>query len=276
MIQFNKDKAGFTIIEVENRQATAKVALQGAHIFQYQRKGQEPLLWCSGLSHFKTGTAIRGGIPLCWPWFGKHPEDSSLPQHGFARTSPFTCIATNEPDEDTAELVLQLVDSSASRMLWPYRFRLRLVVTIGATLGVALITRNQDQHPFTISSALHTYFGVDHIDNVTVAGLDGADYLDTLTGTTNKQVGPITVSAEIDRVYHGAPMVQLHDGKRTVHIKPNGSGSTVVWNPWQEKGASMADFDEYTTMICIETANAMEDARVMEPGGEHILQVELQ
>lgn len=276
MIQSHKNKDGLTIIEVENSQATAKLALQGAHLFHYQRKGHEPLLWCSGRSYFRQGKAIRGGIPICWPWFGKHPDDPALPQHGFARTSMFECIATSEPDEDTTELVLQLVDSPATRKLWPYRFRLRLVVTIGPTLRLALTTRNQDHQPFTLSSALHTYFAVDHIDNVKVAGLDGATYLDTLTDTTNHQVGNITVNAEVDRVYQAAPAIQLDDGQRSIKIRPSGSGSTVVWNPWQEKAASMADLDDYTTMLCIETANAVEDARVVAPGAEHGLRVELQ
>ncbi len=275
MIRSHKNKDGFTVIEVENRQATAKLALQGAHLFHYQKQGEQPLLWCSKLRYFRHGKAIRGGMPICWPWFGKHPDDPALPQHGFARTSLFELVAMSEPDEDTTELVLQLKDSPESLALWPYLFRLRLVVVIGRTLSVALITLNQDQQPFTVSSALHTYFTVDHIDNVKVEGLAGATYLDTLTGKTVQQVGNIAINAEVDRVYHAAPLINLHDGVRTIQVRPEGSGSTVVWNPWQEKAESMADMDDYTTMLCIETANAMQDARLVAPGAEHTLRVEL-
>lgn len=278
MISHIKTESGFNYIEVKNDAATAKIALQGAHLFHYRQQGKEALLWISTLSSFVLGKAIRGGVPICWPWFGKHSEDSHLPQHGFARTAEFKLVEDNEPNPETSELVLELQDSVESRKMWPHRFILRVTITVGSSVTVALSTRNNDSKPFTISSALHTYFAVSHISLASIEGLAGATYLDTLTGETEKQAGTIEIDQEVDRVYQAQPiLLRLHDGKRQIQIKPAGSASTVVWNPWINKAAAMGDMndDGYKTMLCIETANAMQDKRVIQPGEEHCLKVEL-
>jgi glucose-6-phosphate 1-epimerase len=278
MISQKKTDTGFHYIEVTNDAATAKIALQGAHLFHYRQQGKEPFLWLSTLSSFVLGKAIRGGIPICWPWFGKHPKNSNLPQHGFARTAAFKLVAENEPNPETSELVLQLQDSAKSRELWPHRFTLRVTITVGSSVTVALSTINSDSKPFTISSALHTYFAVSHISLASIEGLAGTTYLDTLTGETKEQVGPLEIDQEVDRVYQtqGA-LLRLHDGKHQVQIKSTGSESTVVWNPWINKAVAMADMndDGYKTMLCIETANAMQDKRQILPAEEHCLKVEM-
>ena len=274
MITNKKTINGFEYIEIENKSATAKVALQGGHLFHYQQQGKKPLLWLSKNSHFETGKAIRGGIPICWPWFGKHRTDPTLPQHGFARISRFELLESNEPDEKSTELVLQLQSSAETLTLWPYQFQLLLRITIGPTLTVALTTINCDTKSFTITSALHSYFEVSNISHVSVQGLDNREYWDSLTGDTNIQKGSIRISEEVDRVYQQTTdSLLLLDSDRTIKIASEGSSSAVVWNPWKEKSMKMADMqdDAYKTMLCIETANALEDARKLAPGEEHTL-----
>jgi glucose-6-phosphate 1-epimerase len=275
MITNTKSSNGFEYIEIENNSATAKIALQGAHLFHYQKHDTQPLLWLSPKSHFETGKAIRGGIPICWPWFGKHNDDASLPQHGFARTSLFTLLESNEPDEDTTELFLQLQSSAETLALWPYEFEVLVRIIIGPALTVALSTKNVDSRPFTITSALHSYFSVSHINKVSVQGLDKTEYWDSLTDENNIQHGDIHIREEVDRVYQKVKNdLILHDQNRTIHITTKGSSSAVVWNPWSNKSKRMTDMqdDAYETMLCIETANALADAQNLVPGEEHTLQ----
>lgn len=278
MIRNKKTVTGFEYLQIENKSATAKIALQGGHLFHYQHHGKKPLLWLSKKSLFTNGKAIRGGIPICWPWFGKHRSNPELPQHGFARTSLFEFLESTEVDEYITEITLQLQSSEESLSLWPFTFQLFLHITVGPTLKVALTTRNCDSKSFTISSALHTYFAVSDISKVSVQGLDRIRYWDVLTNEIKRQQGDIQIREEVDRVYQKTTdTILLHDEDRTLQIVPEGSSSAVVWNPWQEKTKRMKDMQEdaYKTMLCIETANALEDEQELEAGKEHTLQVTL-
>lgn len=274
MTEYKKFKNGFKYIEVSNKSARARIALQGAHLFHYEQEGKKPLLWLSETSFFETGKAIRGGVPICWPWFGKHKTDSSLPQHGFARNSLWELLEINESDEHSTEVKLQLKSSDESLKLWPYRFELLLRVTVARTLTIALTTKNCDEKVFEITSALHNYFAVANIDNVYVEGLDKTGYFDSVTKENKMQSGNVYISEEVDRVYQEVhnPLT-LHDQDRTVHICTEGSSSAVVWNPWVDKCARMSDMkdDAYITMLCIEATNALEDARTIAPDEEHTL-----
>ena len=274
MIEKKQFANGFQYVEIINASARAKIALQGAHLFHYERVAEAPLLWLSKKSFFEAGRAIRGGVPLCWPWFGKHPADSELPQHGFARTSLWELLEVGEIDEHTSEVRLQLQSSVRSLQLWPHKFELILVITVARRLTLALITRNCDVHPFEISAALHSYFAVEDVEKVHVEGFAGKSYFDNLTGEEHTQQGNITVFEEVDRVYRKVEYpLTLQDQTRTLHIDAQGSSSAVVWNPWIEKCTAMADMedDAYKTMLCIETANAPGDARMLAPGEEHTL-----
>lgn len=266
-------EGGFGYIEVKNASAEAKIALQGAHIFEYKRNAEEPLLWLSEASDFKRGKAIRGGVPVCWPWFG-FCEDRSLPQHGFARISMWEFLGGEEIDEGTTSLRFGLTHSEDTLKLWPYRFELELHVSVSDRLSIELKTTNTDDRPFKITQALHTYFRVSHILHVRVEGLDKNPYLDALTRQNEVQEGDITFDKEVDRVYqevHGE--VVLKDMNRTVHVKNEGSSSVVVWNPWIEKTKRMSAMreDAYERFVCIESANAFDDARIIEAGGSHSL-----
>ncbi|MEA2115541.1 MAG: D-hexose-6-phosphate mutarotase [Thermodesulfobacteriota bacterium] len=265
---------GFRYIEIGNASASANIALQGAHVFHYERVGEKPLLWLSKKSFFEIGKAIRGGVPVCWPWFGKHPTNSELPQHGFARSSVWELLQVKEIDEHTTEVILQLQPSAESLQLWPHKFELLLAITVGRTLTLALTTRNCDAQPFEITSALHSYFAVENIEKVHVEGLADKSYFDKVTGEKRTQQGNLTVCQEVDRVYRKVDYpVTLYDQTRTVHLDAQGSSSVVVWNPWLEKCVAIADMkdDAYKTMLCIEAANASGDARMLAPGEEHTL-----
>lgn len=272
MVEHKKCKNGFEYVEVSNKSGRAKIALQGAHLFHYERMGERPLLWLSETSFFEPGKAIRGGVPICWPWFGKHQTDSSLPQHGFARTSLWTVVEINEIDEHATEVILHLKSSARSLQLWPYTFELQLHVTVAGTLTITLTTINCDEKAFTISSALHSYFTVSDIDNVYIEGLDNTTYFDALTKESIVQKGNVHIAGEVDRIYQNVHYpLTIHDQKRIVYIDAQGSSSAVVWNPWKDKCASMGDMkdDAYTTMLCIETANVLDDGRTLQPGDEH-------
>ena len=270
--RIKKLEKGFEYLDISNRSARAKIALQGAHLFHYERPGEKPLLWLSEKSLFCEGKAIRGGVPVCWPWFGTHKTDSSLPQHGFARVSRWELLEIEESDEYSTAIKLRLRDSAATMKLWPFRFEVIFAITAGQKLTMALTTINRDDKPFEITTALHSYFRVADIADVHIKGLDETVYFDKLTGEYKTQNGKVQITSEVDRIYqHVSGPLALYDGERTVHIAGKGSSTVVVWNPWQEKCAAMSDMNNnaYRTMLCVETANALDDARIIQPGERH-------
>jgi len=267
----------FEMIEIKNENATAKIALQGAHLFEYTRRGEAPLLWVSPTAHFEKGKAIRGGIPVCWPWFGKNAEHPGWPQHGFARTAHWKLESITEPTDRLSVVTLSLESKQLEQSWFPFRFRLNLRIGIGETLSLSLTTENYDDTPITITEALHTYFSVGDIATVSVTGLERVTYADNLENFAHKsETSAVTITGEIDRVYLDteAP-VTIRDGKRkrSITVGSRGSRSTVVWNPWITKAAAMADFadDGYKTMLCIETANALTNKVTIAPGESHTM-----
>lgn len=279
MIETKTLANGFRYLSIKNRNATAKIALQGAHLFHFQRHDDSPLLYVSDKSKFENGKAIRGGIPICWPWFGKHKTDNTRPQHGFARTTLWECIETREEDDYSTVITLRLPNiDDENAALWPYKTELTLRITISDCLQLDLMTRNCDTQPFTISSALHSYFSVSAIKKISVKGLDDTPFLDTLTMKRDLQEGDILVHQETDSVYQDVSYpIELHDANRIIKIDATGSHSAILWNPWIEKSQRMADMEDggYRKMFCIETANAFEDEQTLAPGAIHTLSTSL-
>jgi len=276
MIEHKQYSNGFKYIEVTNAHASAKIALQGAHIFEYKAVDKPALLWCSQKAYFEKGKAIRGGIPLCFPWFGKHEDDSSLPQHGFARTSLWDVVKEEENEEGITRVRLQLSHSEESLKLWAYKFEVCLDVVVGETLKVSLHIKNIDAKPFKVSTALHTYFAISDISSIVIEGLENAEYYDALRQRRCREEVSLRVDEEIDRVYETSTKpILLHDNTNTTKITSKGSNSLVVWNPWKEKSRTMSDMTEegYKSMFCLETANAREDVRWIEPFNTHSLSV---
>jgi D-hexose-6-phosphate mutarotase len=274
---FRPGPGGLPMADIRNRHAAATVSLYGAQVLAFQPHAGAPLLWVSGHSLYQPGKAIRGGVPVCWPWFGPHPADPSKPAHGFARTAMWNVLAAAGLAGGATQLRLSLVDDDATRDLWPHAFQLRLVVTVGAELRIELIARNPGGLPFTCGGALHSYFGVSDASAIAIQGLDGCEYIDKADGGQRKlQRGPVTIDAETDRVYlNTTATCAIEDPGlgRQIIVAKSGSRTTVVWNPWAEKARRLADFgdEEYHGMVCVETANADTDAVTVGPGGEHRL-----
>ena len=233
----------------------------------------------SGSTAFVAGQPLRGGVPICFPWFGAHATDPTAPAHGFARRVEWQLADAHELDDDVV-LTFVLTDTEASRAsAWPYRFEARYTVTVGATLRLALEVTNLDTVTVTVEEALHTYLRVHDIHAADVSGLQGVPFLDRLAGPDllPGESMPVRFGAETDRVYPGtAATTTVHDESegRTVTIATDGSRSIVVWNPWIAKAASMPDFgdDEWTAMVCVETCNIRDDAFELAPGEHRTMQ----
>jgi D-hexose-6-phosphate mutarotase len=277
-VQFKVGPGGLAVAEIANLHADASIALQGAHIMTWKPHGQEPVLWLSRFGKFAPGKSIRGGVPICWPWFGPHAEDSKLPSHGFARTVMWEILETEALPDGATFLRLGLVETAATRAQWPHPSSAQLRVTIGAELKIELVTRNTGNAPFQIGEALHTYFNIGDVADMAIRGLEGCAYLDKAGGGSTRMVqqGPIVIESEVDRVYLDTEADCLIDDrrlKRRIRIAKSGSRSTVVWNPWIEKAEKMGDFgpEGYRGMVCVESANAVDNVVTILPGEEHVL-----
>lgn len=274
MISLKEFDYGFKYIEIQNRHAEAKIALQGAHLFHYKIQDKPSLLWLSQATYFEEGKAIRGGIPICLPWFGKHKDNLTLPQHGFGRTELWRVILEEEQSDGSTHVRLQLKPNTHTLSQWDHVFEANIDITVGKELIIALEIKNTDSKPFEISTALHTYFSVSDIDTVCIQGLKNKVYYNNLDGKHSTQKDDVLIREEVDRVYlNPLKTVTLLDGNTRVNIQQEGSGSTVVWNPWIERSKQMADMndDGYKTMVCIETCNARDDERVLQPNESHVL-----
>ncbi len=276
-VSFQNGNGNLPKAVITNQFATAEVYLHGAHVTAYQPHDAEPIIWMSSLSPFQTEAAIRGGIPVVWPWFGSHPTDERKPQHGFVRTMAWSVVATAALPDRSTQLRLQVTDNEATRAMWPHAFELELAVTVGPQLRVDLISRNTGTDLMTVGGALHTYFTVGNIDEITIAGLNDKAYLDKPDNYVRKeQSGPIHIMGEVDRVYldtvDECTIIDLAMARK-IHVAKAGSRTTVVWNPWRERAAQMADLpnDGYRTMVCVETVNAVDDVYQVRPGAEHLL-----
>ncbi len=272
----DNDAHGLPLAGVENKFATAKISFQGANVMEYIPKGEKPVLWMSEKSYFAPGKPIRGGVPICWPWFGAHPSNPELPAHGFARLCLWNLSSIkNLPDEST-EVILTLTDKDVPAEFKAQPFQLRFIVTVGPQLTMALEMTNTGGDNLDITGALHTYFNVSDISKVWVEGLDKAHSFDSLTKQEVIQQGAIRFDAEFDRVFlntEGDCVICDPGYSRRIRIAKKGSRSAVVWNPWIEKAKRMPDFgdEEYHTMLCVETTNARDDRRSIPPGNTHTL-----
>ena len=280
-LSFKDTDTGISIAEIANSQATASISLQGGHIMTWQPKSQpQPVIWLSKLAKLAPGKSIRGGVPVCWPWFGPHPSEPSYPAHGFARTSPWKVAASRAIGHNVSELELVLEDNEQTRTMWPALTRLSIRISVSERLKIALITENLGDDAVTIGEALHTYFHIGDIADIQVQGLDQCEYLDKVAGGERRhQSGAIAFNGETDRVYVNTEdqCVIVDNGlKRKIHIGKSASHSTVVWTPWTEKADKMGDFgpDGWRSMVCVESANALENAVNVAPGATHTLAVE--
>ena len=276
-VQLREIADGMIIAEVANQHALANIALQGAHVATFQPRGEEPVIWLSPLAKFAPGKSIRGGVPICWPWFGPHQTDSKLPGHGFARTVPWELLDTKALEDGSTFLRFGLIENDTTRAQWPHPSTAQLEVTVGKALRVELVTANTGSAPFELGEALHTYLQISDVGNMTIRGLEGCEYIDKVGATTRRtQQDGIVIESEVDRVYVNTAadcVIEDKGLKRAIRIHREGSRSTVVWNPWTEKAEKMGDFGPklHRDMVCVESGNAMENAVTVAPGETHRL-----
>ncbi|MEW5783206.1 MAG: D-hexose-6-phosphate mutarotase [Pseudomonadota bacterium] len=274
-LSFSEIAPGFIVIDVTTPFSAARIALQGAHVMTWQPKGQKPVIWLSQAAKFAPGKSIRGGVPICWPWFGPHATESGYPGHGFARTIPWLLLEAHRLPDRRVRLVFEPQLDETCRAQWPHASTVRFTVTLGQELVVSLATTNTGSTSFTLGQALHTYFAVGDVHRIEIAGLEGCRYIDKVDGgKRKKQQGRVTIVGEVDRIYldtAGCCGIIDPAWKRTILITSTGSRSTVVWNPGKEKAARMGDFGRQgeDRMVCVETANAADDVITLAPGETH-------
>ena len=268
---------GLRKINVTTDFSTAEIYLHGAHITGFQKNGEPLLLFMSDKSLFAPDKAIRGGVPVCFPWFGSR---EGLPAHGFARMTAWELVKTVALPDGSVRVGLRLPPNAGGANA--FRGAAEFIVTVGDTLAMELQVTNPSSEPLSFEECLHAYFSVGDINDVSITGLKGAHYLDKTDNNASKlEAGDaIKIVSETDRVYLGTTgAVEIHDAKlrRIIRVEKAGSASTVVWNPWIAKSKAMADFgdDEFRRMVCVEAGNVGQNQITLAPGKTSMLKVEL-
>jgi glucose-6-phosphate 1-epimerase len=265
-LTFETHPSGLVMGQVSTKKCRGTFFLHGAHVTHFQpTSAAKPILFLSEQSWFASDKPIRGGIPICFPWFGPHPTEADKPAHGWARLRDWQVTETALLGEDVfVQLSLDLDE-----------WRLHYQILFGQSLELNLLVTNTADRNSSFEAALHTYFQIQEIDRCQIAGLESIGYLDQLTRTEHAPTGsPIVFREETDRIYQGVcASVSIHDlaGPRVIEVEPRHSASTVVWNPWVDKSLRMPDFgdEEYLKMCCVETANVRANKIELSPGSQH-------
>lgn len=286
VLSFSENEHGLLRAAITTPACTAELYLHGAHLTQWQPAGHQPVLFLSGRSLFEPGKAIRGGIPLIFPWFGPRTANACSdrtdgPSHGFARTQEWT-LAFAAVAGDDLHLTLTLGPTDASRSFGFDHFQAVCNIVVGAQLRIQLSVANQGAEPLCVEEAFHTYLQVGDARQVSLIGLSDTDYIDKTDGMKRKhqKESPLVLTAETDRPYLNTQNpVTLHDPvlKRRITVSKSNSHSTVIWNPWEALCAKLADMEPngWLTMTCIETANVGENAITLAPGAHHTLEAKI-
>lgn len=277
------------LLHINHPRGSAVIALQGAQVLRYQRSGARPLIWLSDEVVYQRGQSLRGGIPVCWPWFGdlaRNPEKirgqfqfEKPPAHGLVRGENWLLDSVDSDSETTRVTLRYPVNFSNGTQL--ASIDLQLEVSVGAALGLTLTTGNKGHSEFVFSQALHTYFAVSDIHQVKTLGLENTRYIETLENWAEKiQHGTVEFKGETDRIYIDTPeLIRIHDAswQREIHIRSTTSKSAVVWNPWVEKSKRLSQFapNAWQRMVCVETANVLDDNVTLYPDTSSSLSVEI-
>ena len=268
------DKNGFQFIEVNNQHAAANISMYGAQVLSFEPHGQEAILWMSELSAFENGKAIRGGIPICFPWFGPHATDNAKPQHGFARLSHWQLGSSNRATDGSTNVILTLKQTPATLAVWPFAFDASVEINVGKQLSVSLTITNVGEEAFSYTDALHTYFSVKDISNISIEGLQGATFFDGFEmNMKTQEADSLHFAGEENRRYINVEtdcIINDKGNNRKIHVAKSGSKVTVVWNPGEAIAATMKDIEEggFKKFVCVEPANAYEEIDVihLKPG----------
>ncbi|MCB1735050.1 MAG: D-hexose-6-phosphate mutarotase [Gammaproteobacteria bacterium] len=273
LVVFKAGQGDLPMIHVHNASADAIVSVYGGQVLSFTpRSTGREMLFLSQLAYFAPGKAIKGGVPICWPWFGADPEGQGRPAHGIARNRMWSVYAVDSSVADRTVITLGFDSDASTLAVWPHAFSMRLHVSVGDTLQLALETTNSGTAPFRLTQALHTYFSIGAIAQTQVDGLDGRRFADKAHGgIAVTQSGPVTFGGEVDSVYADVgPELTIVDAaqNRNIVIRNQGSTTAVVWNPWEAIAKSMADLndDDYHRFVCVETANAGAEIIDVAPG----------
>jgi glucose-6-phosphate 1-epimerase len=267
---------GLPKVRINSPQVAGEMYLHGAHVTLWKPAGAEEVLFISRKSRWEDGRAIRGGVPICFPWFGAKADDPKAPAHGCVRAKAWQLESIAQAGDAVTVSMFTESDES-TKPWWPADFRLVHRVTFGPELSLELVLTNTGATSLRFEEALHAYHRVGDVEKVRLRGLDAVHYLDKTDANREKtQRGDIVIASETDRVYlNTRHAVELEDPvlNRRIHLAKENSHTTVVWNPWVQKAAAMSDLgdDEWIEMICIETSNVCDLAVDLGPGQQHTM-----
>lgn len=270
-------KGGLAQVRITGKAAAGEVYLHGAHVTSWKPAGAQEVIYLSPRSLYQDGVAIRGGVPVCFPWFGDKKDDPKAPAHGFVRTKSWHLDSIAQKG-DAVTVTMFTENSKSTQKYWPFDFRLMHRVTFGPELMLELTVANTGSEPFTFEEALHAYYKVKDVTKSRIAGLNGVHYLDkTDSFREKKQSGDVVITAETDRVYlNTASPLELSDPvlQRGIKVAKQNSRTTVIWNPWRAKAAELKDLgmDQWKSMLCIEVTNVGKYAVELQPGQKHKMQ----
>lgn len=264
--QIIEGNGGFPRILIETRTASAEIYLYGAQVTSWKPAGADEVLFLSDKSHWENGRAIRGGIPLCFPWFRTKADNPDAPSHGFVRTKEWQVESISAEPDDSVSVRLSTLSDESTRRWWPFDFRLEYRITVGTSLQLELVVTNTGKSTLRFEEALHTYFKVSDVERVRVRGLNGIAYLDNRDGNREKiQAGDLNILKQTDNAYEDATgPIEISDPLRgrILKTRKQGSSSTIVWNPWSDGASSMSDLGdlEWRGMLCAEGGNILTSA----------------
>lgn len=245
--------SGLPLLTVETSLCSAVISLQGAHLLEFKTTSGDPLLWLSPNCDFTLGTALRGGVPLCLPWFGVNPTDPTKPKHGFARNNFWELGKAHLLNDGSVELEFLFLSDANEQ--FPFDFSAELRMTLGKSAKLELTVNNTDTVNFDFSWAMHNYHRISSLSDVEVLGLAGKKYLDNLESYTEKlQTGDVNFPGPVDRVYPAIDNIVTIKGSPNIEITHSNSPSVVVWNPGAEAATKIADIGEGQEKfyICVE------------------------
>jgi glucose-6-phosphate 1-epimerase len=269
-----KGDGGLARVDITSPLAHGQMYVHGAHVTSWRPAGSEEVLFLSSKSRWEEGQAIRGGIPICFPWFRAKADDPHAPAHGFVRTRSWQLYSIVENNAGVA-VTMFIESDEQTRRWWPEEFRLLHRVTFGSELKLELVCINTGQNPLHFEEALHTYNRVADVGTVRLQGLDGTRFFDNTDSNKEKaQLGDVTVASQTDNAFVNTQnSVDLLDPKmhRRIRLQKANSSTTVVWNPWQEGASRLRDLGEgeWKQFLCVEASNITRAAVAVAPGQEH-------
>jgi glucose-6-phosphate 1-epimerase len=274
IVTLEKGSGGFPLLRVRNEHAECDIYPYGAHIVGFRPRDGEELLWVSPYGNYEKGKPIRGGVPVCFPWFGPHGAKPELPLHGFARIREWDVESIRALPDGSTRIVFTLSDDEASRAMWSFSFRLEYAVTVGKKLELQLSIKNTGAEPFECAEGFHTYFKVGNPARCEISGLDGVGYIDRANGNAREvQSGILKLARETVNAYMHAPaMSVLKDiqASRIIKVEQDGMHATVVWNPWETTGLKTPEIREaWDQFLCVESFNCLDCLLNVGPKSTH-------